>query len=322
MQGPVEQRSARLPVTEKVAGSNPVRPANYMTEALSTENDIAVPADAPVSAIAKFYGMAKHAEWQVKDLDWQGLPPTPASEKASSRRIKLWRSVLSQQLQADELACQMASQLLNAAPHADAKLYYSTMVQDESRHTEAWLKLLQTLGDRTDKDPYLDKLVSIVLEAETIEEKIFLMQVFFEKAIIYRFEQIARGAGGTVLEQLCKKLKIDDGIHHGSGMVLERELLKDAPKSVRKKVVHTAEEALPYFVKHVLWRPPERAFVGTHMEKADREYLNRELSEGVRRGSALGLDFSEVVLPKLSDPESTFSVSMSGAEVPGLQPEG
>ena len=64
----------------------------------------------------------------------------------------MWRSVLTQQLQADMLACEMSSQLLNVAPDPEAKLYYSTMVQDESRHTEAWLKLINDVGGIAERD--------------------------------------------------------------------------------------------------------------------------------------------------------------------------
>ena len=39
--------------------------------------------------------------------------------------------MIMQQLQADVFACEMASQLLAAAPDPEARLYYSTMVQDE-----------------------------------------------------------------------------------------------------------------------------------------------------------------------------------------------
>ena len=80
----------------------------------------------------------------MRDLPWGELPPIPegkGSPQRKARRRDMWRSVLTQQLQADMLACDMASQLLNIAPDLEAKLYYSTMVQDESRHTEAWLKL-------------------------------------------------------------------------------------------------------------------------------------------------------------------------------------
>ena len=46
----------------------------------------------------------------------------------------------------------MAAQLFQAAPHHDAKVYYSTMVQDESRHTEAWLKLIELAGGTAERD--------------------------------------------------------------------------------------------------------------------------------------------------------------------------
>src|SRR2546428_11897847 len=92
--------------------------------------------------VVRFYGLAKRQEWQVRGLPWGELPPIPEGKgtpERQARRKDMWRSVLTQQLQADMLACDMASQLLNIAPDHEAKLYYSTMVQDESRHTEAWL---------------------------------------------------------------------------------------------------------------------------------------------------------------------------------------
>ena len=100
----------------------------------------------------------------------------------------------------------MASQLLNMAPDVEAKLYYSTMVQDESRHTEAWLKLVTEAGGTAERDPHLDKLAQTTLQADTLEEKVFLMQVFYERLIISRFRLIARSARGTVLEDLCGRL--------------------------------------------------------------------------------------------------------------------
>ena len=61
------------------------------------------------------------------------------------------------------------------------------MVQDESRHTEAWLKLIAATGGATERDPYLDQLAHMFLELDSLEEKVFLMQVFFERLIIPRF---------------------------------------------------------------------------------------------------------------------------------------
>src|SRR5947208_16429330 len=92
------------------------------------------------------------------------------------------------------------------------------MVQDESRHTEAWLKLIAQVGDTAERDPHLDTLAQMTLEADTLEEKVFQMQVFYERLIISRFRLIARSSRGTVLEDLCNRLTTDDGIHHGAGI--------------------------------------------------------------------------------------------------------
>src|SRR6266513_469623 len=120
------------------------------------------------AGVLRFYELAKKQEWQVRDLPWGEIPPIPETKgtpQKIARRRDLWRSVLTQQLQADELACEMASQLLNVAPEPEAKLYYSTMVQDESRHTEAWLKLIGQVRGAAAHDPYLDELAHMTLEA-------------------------------------------------------------------------------------------------------------------------------------------------------------
>ena len=99
--------------------------------------------------VLRYYELAKRAEWKVGDLQWGEIPPIPearGSAEKLARRRDIWRSVITQQLQADAFAVEMAAQLFQLAPHHEAKLYYSTMVQDESRHVEAWLKLVDEAG--------------------------------------------------------------------------------------------------------------------------------------------------------------------------------
>src|SRR5919106_3538677 len=149
----------------------------------------------PFAGVLRYYELAKRAEWQVRDLPWGQAPPTPeytGSPQKLARRQDLWRSVITQQLQADSLAVEMAAQLFSVAPAPEAKLHYTTMVQDEARHTEAWLKLVEEAGGRAERDPYLDDLAQFVLHAESVAEKVFLMQVFYERLIIPRFRMIAR----------------------------------------------------------------------------------------------------------------------------------
>src|SRR5437867_9412390 len=232
------------------------------TEELTEE---AAAGRAAYAGVLRFYDLAKRQEWQVRDLPWNAFPPIPegkGSPQRQARRKDMWRSVLTQQLQADMLACDMSSQLLNIAPDPEAKLYYSTMVQDESRHTEAWLKLIAEVGDTAERDPHLDKLAHMTLEADTLEEKVFLMQVFYERLIISRFRLIARSSRGTVLEDLCNRLATDDGIHHGAGMAYEKVLLQNADKKTKRKLVDAANRLLPEFIKHALWRPKARAVIG------------------------------------------------------------
>src|SRR5436305_12064875 len=137
------------------------------------------------------------------------------------------------------------------------------------------------------------------LEADSLEEKVFLMQVFFERLIIPRFRLIARSSRGTILEDVCNRLAVDDGIHHGSGMAYERILLEHAPDRIKDQLIEAANRMLPEFAKHALWRPKARAFIGSLMEARDREGLHQELEHGRRLAASLGLDVSEVRLPQL-----------------------
>ena len=171
------------------------------------------------------------------------------------------------------------------------------MVQDESRHTEAWLKLAEQAGGTAERDPHLDELARMFLDLETLEEKVFLMQVFFERLIIPRFRLIARASRGTVLEDLCNRLTVDDGIHHGAGMAYERVLLEHADPKVKKQLIKVAEQMLPIFVEHALWRPPARARIAAAMHSVDVRRLRADLDDGVRLASSLGLDVSDLRLP-------------------------
>ena len=255
------------------------------------------------SEVYRYYTLAKRAEWQVRDLPWNELPPIPESKGSPDRQAKrrdIWRSVVTQQLQADQLAVEMAAQLFALAPHHEAKLYYTTLVQDEARHTEAWLKLIAMVGGTAERDPYLDQLCKMTLEADSLEEKVFQMQVFFERLIIPKFRMIARSSRGTILEDMCNRLAVDDGIHHGSGMAYERVLLENASKKTKDKLIKAANRFVPLFVEHEFWRPRERAWIGSAMRSADVARLRREVENGIRMAESLGLDVSEVQIPRLA----------------------
>jgi len=247
--------------------------------------------------VFRYYELAKKQEWQVRDMPWGELPPIPETTGAKERvekRRGIWRSVITQQLQADSLAVEMAAQLLEMARHQEARLYYSTMAQDEARHVEAWLRLIGEAGGPTERDPHLDKLAQIFLGLDSLEEKVLLMQVFFERMIIPRFRLIARSAPGTVLADLCKRLTIDDGIHHSSGMAYERVLLRSASKQTKEQMIKGASRMLPIFVNHVLWRPKERDFITSAMRAHDLARVKAEVEDGIKIAASLGLDVRDI----------------------------
>lgn len=251
------------------------------------------------AGVLRFYELAKRAEWQVRDLPWGEAAPIPeykGTPQKVARRQDMWRSVITQQLQADELAVEMAAQLFAIAPDPEAKLYYTTMVQDEARHTEAWLKLVAEAGGVGERDPYLDELAHMTLDADTLEEKVFQMQVFYERLIIPRFRMIARSSRGTVLEDLCNRLTVDDGIHHRSGVEYARVLLASADAKTKTRLVEAANRLLPVFVQHALWRPKAREVVGRLMRDTDIRMLREDIENGVRLASSLGLEVGEIEL--------------------------
>jgi hypothetical protein len=149
----------------------------------------------------------------------------------------------------------------------------------------------------TERDPYLDQLAHMTLDADTLEEKVFVMQVFYERLIIPRFRMIARSSRGTVLEDLCNRLTIDDGIHHGAGMAYERVLLEGAGRKVHVTLVEAANRMLPVFTRHALWRPKAREFIGSLMRDTDVRMLKEDLENGVRLAKSLGVDVSGIDLP-------------------------
>ena len=297
--------SARIR-SASVLPSSTVATAEDSSLSPGMETELAPSESADRSAYAgvlRYYELAKKQEWRVSELPWNERPPIPeykGSPQKLARRRDLWRSVIMQQLQADVFACEMAAQLLHGARHPEARLYYSTMVQDESRHTEAWLKLADAAGGEAERDPYLDKLAAMFLDLDTLEEKVFLMQVFFERMIIPRFRMIAAASPGTVLEDLCNRLTIDDGIHHRSGVAYEKVLLADAGDKQKRQLVKVANKMLPIFVDHSLWRPKARASIAGLMRGRDIQMLHDDLQEGVRLASSLGIDTSDLELPSFS----------------------
>ena len=202
----------------------------------------------------------------------------------------MWRSVVTQQLQADMIAVQCSTQLLRDAPDYSAKLYYTTMTQDEARHLEAWLRLSNEIGGVCEPDPHLEKLGQLAMNAATLEEQVWLFQCAFEGLVIPRFRQIAAAAPGTVLAEICRKLQIDDGIHHGSGLCYERMLLENTTQKVKRDIEKISAMMWPLYVEHLMWRPRERAWASSILRSRDAQMVAQQQDDVTAMAAQFGID--------------------------------
>ena len=248
--------------------------------------------------MTRYYHLAKRQAWDVRQLQWGAVAPVPeglGSAEKRARRHSMWRSVVTQQLQADMIAVQCSVQLLVAASDEDARLYYTTMTADEARHTEAWLRLSHEIGGTCEPDPYLEKLGILTMNADTLEEKIWLFQCAFEGLVIPRFHQIAAAAPNTVLADICTRIAIDDGIHHGSGVCYEHTLLSRATPRTRRAIERLTKEMWPLFVEHLMWRPRERAWASSILRSRDAALVESQQAELVRMGADFGMDLELII---------------------------
>ncbi len=265
----------------------------FQERAAGSSESTSDPAQERAREIERFYHLARRQAWQVEQLPWGQMAPIPEGHGSEEKRVhrqEMWRSVITQQLQADMLASQMSVQLLTGASDHEARLYYSTMMQDEGRHAEAWLRLVHEVGGTAEPDPYLEKLGKLALALDTLEEKIWLLQVFYEGLVIDRFHQIAAATPNTILGDICTRLAIDDGIHHGAGVAYERLLLERASPHTKRNIVRLSEELWPIFVDHLLWRPRARSWASAAMRARDAEQIRAYITEGLKIAAKVGLE--------------------------------
>ena len=246
------------------------------------------------SGMRRYYTLAKKQAWEIKTLPWNALPPVPEGSNASpekkARRHSMWRSVVTQQLQADIIAVQCATQLFTAAPDWDARLYYTTMINDESRHSETWMLLSDQIGGTCEWDPHLEKLGNLAMNLDNIEAKIWVFQCAFEGMVIPRFRQIAAAAPNTVLGEVCTRIAIDDGIHHGSGVAYEKLLLERISPRQKREIERVSREMWPLYIQHITWRPRERAWASAALRSRDYAMVKQQREDIIRMGAGFGMD--------------------------------
>lgn len=231
------------------------------------------PRRAPLERMMRFYQTAKRVAWSVDDLPWDDVPPVPRFE--SERWNLLWASVVQQQLQADQTAVEAAARLLVDVPDLEARMYYSTMVQDEARHLEGWTRLSAQLHPVDGFNPYFDELSQMLFDTELIEERVLVFQVLFEGCALEAFREIAKTTEQTILGAMAGKLLVDDAIHHRSGVTYESYLLSNASRSLKRHLESALKRYGPVYAASLTWRPTVRRWLTRNMAGHDRYVIER-----------------------------------------------
>jgi len=237
--------------------------------------------------INHLYRAAKKREWNINDLPWDSLPLIPHFE--SEKWHLLWSSIVQQQLQADLFAVKAASHLLNIVENNEAKLYYSTMVTDETRHVEGWQRLANGLNYADGNSPYFDELQEMFWEANSIEELVLVFQVCYEGCAIDAFKEISNSTSNTVLGAMSEKLIGDDIIHHQSGIAYSEYMLSKASPSFKKHLEQQLKKYMPLYIQNLSWRSPNRKWVTKFMKTRDQHIIKRNKFQLNKAVSDLGL---------------------------------
>src|SRR5260370_16955402 len=88
-----------------------------------------------LEGMQRYYYLAKKQAWDVRALSWGKIAPVPegtGAEVKRARRHAMWRSVVTQQLQADMIAVQCSVHLLPDPPHPHPPPYYTPIPQNQA----------------------------------------------------------------------------------------------------------------------------------------------------------------------------------------------
>jgi hypothetical protein len=232
---------------------------DQVVQGLRDKIDVDVPLDlhwtweygSEVEELRALYERGKKGQWNAEtDVDWD--IPFPADEWfLPKQNVQLLPSILaqlgadedtcreasrdefahtlSQLLHGEQAALQLCGQLTNACPTMDAKFYAGSQVIDEVRHVEVISKFLQRkMGTLFPIDPTLKVLLDKLLEAPTWKLKTLGMQTLFEGMAVGIFDDIARATTNPLLQDIVRRVQIDESRHAAFGMLCMRQVVKDS----------------------------------------------------------------------------------------------
>jgi len=188
--------------------------------------------------LGRLYEVAKSAQWNAaSDLDWsRPVDPTdpahpllpdsflpvvtlPIWRRLSERERNVQRHamagwLLSQFLHGEQAALFAASQVTQAVPWYEGKLFGGTQVVDEARHVEAFSTYLTRKLERLYRiDDNLFVIVDALMSGSDWDLKFLGMQILIEGLALGAFGTIRARTGDALLKELLTYV-IDDEARH------------------------------------------------------------------------------------------------------------
>ncbi len=196
----------------------------------------------------KLYDAAKRSQWDgATQLDWstsvdpadsehdlvpdeffpvRALPSfhrlTPKQQAEQKRSYMSW--ILSQFLHGEQGALFAATQVTQAVPWFEGKLYGATQVVDEARHLEVFHRYLTTkLEKKYDIDDNLYVIIDALMTDARFDIKFLGMQIMIEGLALGAFGTFRATTREPLLKELLKYVITDEARHVHYGVLALRE---------------------------------------------------------------------------------------------------
>ncbi|MFC0216017.1 sulfurtransferase TusA family protein [Paenibacillus chartarius] len=189
------------------------------------------------------YEQAKENQWNATtDIAWDRLPELPEDLEWAVCQIMTF--LAENEYSALYIPAKFMAQI---NPHyIEALMYLSTLVQDESRHIEAFMKRALAGGGGLQYSSTLTErsLLSLFVQEDYFKSS-FLLHVLGEGTFLDLLTFVEEYAPDPVTKQIVTLAKIDEGRHVAYGIGHVRHILERNPNMV-KSLIEAAEERNEY----------------------------------------------------------------------------
>ena len=197
--------------------------------------------DSEIDQVRSLYANALERQWiAVRDLDWEGGIDREAFARTFSLgglpidKTEFWQNLdadlkwevsrrssaflLSNFLHGEQGALMVASQMVSAVPHTDAKFYAATQTVDEARHVEVFSAYIKLLDDVYPIAPSLKRVLDATISSGSWLEKAVGMQMVVEGLALHVFRDMRNATEEPLLKQLLTYVSRDEARHCGYGI--------------------------------------------------------------------------------------------------------